>query len=117
MTVKVYEYDVRIAAIHKLRVNLKSLVAESRAIRFEEQRAGFVYRDELREHRTKSLREELRYTGLALSFIRKRKYSQVEKDGSRGIDVIRLRKKIDGKGHFGNVESLMSEIGAWIRGQ
>ena len=71
-------YDARIAAIHKLRVNVKSLAAESRIIRREERRADPVYRQELAWHRRDCLRVHARYAQLALAFLRGRPYRQVE---------------------------------------
>lgn len=85
----------RVFAIHRLRVNVKSLAAESRLIRQEEKRCGLIYVELLRFHRINELREESRYAGLALAFIRGRKYSEVENKGSRSVDVIRLEKKVE----------------------
>lgn len=87
-------YDRRIAAIHKLRVNLKSLTAEARIIRQETRRAGPAYRDELTMHRRGRLREEARYTHLALAFLRGRRYRQVEHEGSKDVSAARLIKKL-----------------------
>lgn len=105
-----YEHDIRIAAIHKLRVNLKSLAFEAKAIRHEERRAGIVYRSSLREHRVGPLREEIRYTGLALAFVRNRPYRRVENVGSKELLASRLVKKILGKIPNQNVE----QIEQWI---
>lgn len=85
----------RVLAIHRLRINVKSLASESRLIRQEEKRCGLIYVEQLRWHRISDLREESRYAGLALAFIRGRKYSEVENKGSRGVDVIRLEKKVE----------------------
>jgi hypothetical protein len=87
-------YDRRIAAIHKLRVNLKSLTAEARIIRHETRRAGPAYRDELALHRRGRLREEARYTHLALALLRGRRYRQVEQEGSKDVSAARLVKKL-----------------------
>jgi len=113
MTTKVFQYDARIAAIHMLRVNLKSLVAEARIIRFEEKRAGIVYQWNLYDHRVKVLREELRYTGLALAFVRHRPYRSVERLGSKDVDVKRLAKKVAGKWPF---EGTLDNMTDWMRG-
>ena len=89
-----YPFSVRIASIHCLRVNLISLVAESKAIRKEEKRAGIIYRDMLHEHRVKTVRDEIRATGLALAMIRGRKYSDVEKSCTKVIPAKRIAEKL-----------------------
>ena len=88
------QYDRKVAAIHRLRVNLKSLAAEAKIIRHETRRAGPRYRDMLSLHRRGRLREEARYTHLALALLRGRTYRQVEKDGSKPVDPDRLAKKL-----------------------
>ena len=82
-----------VSAIHILRCNIKSLAAEARFIRHEERRAGLCYVDSLRDHRIRVLREETRYAGLALAFIRgKSKF--VTEGNSKAVDFTRLTKKI-----------------------
>ena len=99
MTTKVeHKHDPRILAIHKLRVNLQSLVAESRIIRREERRAGIVYRCELHTHRVTTVREETRYTHLALGFVRGRSYQQIERNAHKAPELKRLLRKINDKG-------------------
>jgi len=80
---KTYKYDHKVAAIHKARVNVKSLADESRTIRKEEERCGECYRWELQFHRRSRVRSEARYAQLALAFLRGRKYSQVEASSVR----------------------------------
>ena len=82
-----------VSAVHLLRCNVKSLVAESRFIRHEERRAGLCYVDSLRDHRIRVLREESRYAGLALAFVRG-KSKLVTERGTRAVDLTRLTKKI-----------------------
>ena len=82
-----------VSAIHLIRCNVKSLAAEARFIRHEEQRAGLQYVDSLRDHRIRVLREESRYAGLALAFVRG-KSRFVTEGKSKRIDIIRLTKKI-----------------------
>jgi len=82
-----------ISAIHVLRCNVKSLAAEARFIRHEERRAGLCYVDSLRDHRIRVLREESRYAGLALAFIRGKSKFATE-GNSKAIDLTRLTKKI-----------------------
>lgn len=73
-----YTYDWKVAAIHKLRVNIKSLAAEARIIRQEAKRAGYPYSGILTEHRRGKLREEARYSHLALGYVRGRTYASME---------------------------------------
>lgn len=116
------EQFCRVDAIHKLRVNLKSLIGESRIIRFEERRAGEIYRGSLHRHRVIELREEIRITGLALAFVRKKPYSVVEVAHSKPIDVVRLAKKVRGKYNAmafyrDGVECTMEVVLEWIQGK
>jgi hypothetical protein len=90
-----YPYDSQVAAIHKLRVNVKSLSAEARIIRAEEKRAGCCYRNALHLHRVGRLREEARYAQLALAFVRGKPYRSVESDKSKPVTLSRLVKKVD----------------------
>lgn len=90
-----YVHSSLVAAIHALRVNVKSLAAESRIIRKEERRAGLLYRSSLHYHRTGRLREESRYAQLALAFLRKRKYESVEGPNSKVPEQSRLLEKIN----------------------
>lgn len=87
-------YSVTVAAIHKLRVNLKSLSAEIQFIRQEESRCDKVYLAELYSHRKNKVREESRYTHLALAYIRGRRYDQVEKGSRKVVNPKRLFKKL-----------------------
>ena len=61
--------------ISQLRVNVKSLAAEAKIIRHEFLRTKFSLLD---YHRRGKLRTEARYAQLALAFLRKTPYSQVE---------------------------------------
>lgn len=106
-----YEFDINVYAIHRLRVNVKSLAAEARFIRQEERRTP-TYQAGLRDHRTGRLREEARYTQLALSFVRGRPYVTVEMDGSKAIDVKRLTEKI-GRATYANWVT-QSKVGEWL---
>jgi hypothetical protein len=92
---KVFTYDPKIAAIHTLRVNIKTLAAEAVIIRKEEKRAGICYLSYLRHHRTSRLREEARYTHLALAFVRGHKYTRVEQSAKVPVDAKRLANKIN----------------------
>lgn len=113
METKTYTYDWKVAAIHKLRVNIKSLAAEAKIIRREARRAGNFYSWQLTEHRRGRLRQEARITHLALAFVRGRAYRSVEQN-SKDMDItFRLRAKVNG---FGAAAS-ESQITAWLAGR
>lgn len=103
MTTIVNVYENKIAAIHRLRVNVKSLACEARLIRCEERRCGELYRQELRLHRIGRLREEARYAQLALAYARHQPYNRSEAAGSKPVDATRLEKKIRNFGGNGDV--------------
>lgn len=110
-----HQYDFRIATIHTLRINVKSLAAESRFIRKEERRCGSMYRQELYLHRIGKLREESRYTQLALAFVRGRKYQQVESKAFVPVNPILLANKL--KRHVGERTEFSREIiEKWLSG-
>lgn len=88
-----YSFDEKIAAIHRIRVNIKSLTEEARIIRRETQRCGKEYKDMLHLHRTGRLREEARYALLTLAFLRGRKYKEVEQKCKVQPDDKRLGEK------------------------
>lgn len=75
-----YERSPKVAAIHKLRINAKSLAMEAVLNRKEAKQAGKRYRDELYLHRVNIIRPEARHTYLALAFLRGRKYREVERN-------------------------------------
>lgn len=83
----------RISAIHRARVNVKSLAAEARFIRQEEQRCGQEFRNDLASHRRGRLRDEARYAQLALAFFRRRSYRTVEGKCDAAPFVGRLHEK------------------------
>lgn len=70
--------DPIVAAIHMLRVNVKSLAAESKIIRVEEKRCGIAYESMLRQHRIGVLRSESRVTLIALALLRGRKFREID---------------------------------------
>lgn len=105
-----HHYDLKVAAIHKLRVNAKSLQAESRFIRQEERRCGKAFRSELAEHRRGRVREESRYTQLALSFVRGRPYKSVESKCVKLPHAVRLAAKV--KQHMRMTSDAM--IAEWL---
>ena len=79
-------YVPDVAAIHKLRINIKSLAAEARFIRREAKRADVCYREELNYHRRGRLREEARLAHLALAWLRGKPYLAVEPN-ARNTDI------------------------------
>lgn len=84
-----------VLAIHTLRVNIKSLAAESRFIRQETARCGKEYRNALAFHRRGKVRDESRYSHLALGFLRGRKYRALEHKTSKPIDPKRIAAKLN----------------------
>lgn len=99
----------KVLAIHKLRVNIKSLTAEAKIIRKEELRSGLEYRYFLHLHRIGRLREEARITHLALAYVRDIPYSKVEKT-NKLINVTKLIDKINRTGY----KTSENKIRAWL---
>ena len=77
-----------------LRVKLKSLAAEAKIIRREEQRTHGALRDELAHHRRTVVRSAARHTHLAYGFIRGRTIEQMEKKSHRPYDRDRVEKMV-----------------------
>lgn len=92
---KTFKYDSRIAAIHSLRINYKSLSAEAAINRKEMRKAGPVYRSDIALHRRTYVRQEARYTNLALAYLRGIPYKAVEQKTRQWLDEKRLCKKIN----------------------
>ena len=83
-----------------LRVKLKSLAAEAKIIRIEEQRANkykdYATQTELHRHRIDVVRHASRHTLLAYQFLRGVPYEAVEKPNSKYVDwsnVLRMVHK------------------------
>lgn len=91
----VTKFEEKTLAIHRIRVNVKSLAAEAQFIRREADRAGFMYRSYLTEHRRGKLREEARYAQLALAFVRGRKYQTCELKAREAPEAVRLHRKLE----------------------
>lgn len=108
-TTKSTAFDQRIAAIHMLRVNLKSLAAEAGILRKETARCGVAYKNALALHRVNRLRQESRYTQLALAFVRGTPYRQVEKSAKVPIVAGKLARKV---GLF--VQTSETQIVKWL---
>ena len=89
-----WAFDPRVMAIHRLRVNVKSLAAEAKIIRRETQRCGYQYEQMLVNHRRGYLRDEARYAQLALAYVRGVPRIIVENGASRPVDVMRLMIKL-----------------------
>lgn len=108
---KVHQYCEITSAIHRLRINVKSLAAEARYIRQEERRCGSCYRNELYLHRTRRLREESRHAQLALAFLRGRSYQSVEGCNSKWVDLACLMGKLR---RFTSVQE--ESVSNWLAG-
>jgi hypothetical protein len=84
--------------VHQLRVNVKSLAAESRIIR---QEIALAYTPEcknaLAAHRQQRVKPEARYAQLALAFVRGVPYKQVEahvREGNEPNAVVLFKKLV-----------------------
>lgn len=88
-------FSQKVYAIHRLRVNIKSLAAESIIIRKECKRCSLEYLNEMVLHRRGRLREEARLSHLALGFIRGRPYKEIESKAKVPIDAEKLTSKIN----------------------
>lgn len=104
-----YDYSTKVSAIHRLRVNIKSLAAEARIIRAEEARAGIRYQFELTNHRRVALREESRIAQLAYAFVRGRSFTSTEGTTKKSFSLSRLHQKLI---RFGIGVSL-NDVVAW----
>ena len=109
-----YSHDPKVEAIHRLRVNVKSLAAEAAIIRREARRAGAPYACALDLHRRTRLREEARYAHLALAFVRGRPYRQVEAKVLGELPgSIRLKEKLSR--FLPSAATTEAEVAAWLR--
>lgn len=88
-------YSKKRSAIHRLRVNLKSLTAEARIIRTEAAKTSPLYAQELTAHRRGELREAARITHLALAYLRKTPYRVAEKNARKLPDPKQIFRKVD----------------------
>ena len=108
------EEKIRRHAIHTLRINVKSLSSEAKINRAEAKKVRAYDRWVLNHHRTGVLRQEARYTHLALAFTRARPYKQVEAKvreyNEPGAHY--LHKKI--KKHW--PETSKENVAAWLGG-
>lgn len=82
-------------AIHALRVNVKSLSAESRAIRHEIRKVRSCrVRELLHHHRVTRVKPEARLAHLALAFVRGVPYRTVERDAHTQVPAYRIARKL-----------------------
>lgn len=109
----VYAYDPKVAAIHRLRVNVKSLAAEAKIIRQEAWRCGMAYEYSLTLHRKGRLREEARYAHLALAYFRGRSYKSVEAK-AKTMDADKLMDKIHRAGFQGGRTEALKATVKWL---
>lgn len=107
-------FSNQVLFIHKLRVNVKSLAAESRLIREEAYRCGRQYVSYLTEHRRGRLREESRAAQLALAFIRERPYYTVEAVDSKPVSAQRIVSKLQRLGYLCD-RDLLGSVESWLR--
>jgi hypothetical protein len=86
-------------AIHRLRVNVKSLTAEARFIRHEIKRTGWVVvKNELHSHRSSRVKPEARLAHLALAYLRGTPYKAAEnftKNKPSANELMRKLKRFD----------------------
>lgn len=78
-----------------LKVKIKTLAAEARIIRREEQRAGDHVRPRLAQHRRTVVRQAMRETLLAYAFIRGRSYRSIEANPKTAPDWAAVGKMVD----------------------
>jgi len=79
----------------RLKVNIKSLAAESKIIRKSESKIRNTYiRGDLNFHRRGPLREESRYSQLAYACVRGIPYSKVESKTQKTVDWNRVQRKV-----------------------
>lgn len=112
---KVYPFDAKVLAIHKLRVNVKSLAAEAKIIRKEARRCGIQYEGALTMHRRGRLREEARLAQLALAFFRGRTYRSAERAAKVAINPVALGKKLNAFGWPGYTPKDLETIKDWLK--
>lgn len=97
-------------AIHTLRVNIKSLQEESRIIRKEILRCRDPeIKGVLNYHRIYNVRNESRITQLALSFVKGKKFKDIEPNSKSQPDWNRLYNKIKKHYHIKD-----SDVKQWI---
>lgn len=104
--------EERASAIHKLRINVKSLTAEARANRLEAKGSKDPeVINSLVLHRTGKLRCEARYAHLSLAFLRNAPYKRVENKVREGNepDSHYLVKKLN---RFARIED--EEVVKWL---
>jgi hypothetical protein len=81
--------------VHKLRVNVKSLMAEARFIREEIRLAKTMdAKNELAVHRMTRVKPEARLAQLALAFVKSVPYKVVEQRTNRPVQSIELIQKV-----------------------
>ena len=97
-----------------LKVKIKSLTAEAKIIRLEEQRANpkTDMRANLLHHRRHVVRPETRASLLAYGFLRGREYKQIEQTRRTEPDWKRVQKMIEKYGS-GDQRDLMQQFSEW----
>jgi hypothetical protein len=101
------------SAIHKLRINVKSLAEEAKQNRAEMKRTSNLdLKNELTEHRRGPLRAAARYAQLSMAYLRGRPYKEVENTVREGNEPSAsvLQKKL---ARFDHAD--VEEVSAWLR--
>lgn len=81
--------------IHTLRINIKSLAAESKIIRHELSKCKSYYEYEmLRKHKVTVVREEARRAQLLLAFFKGVPYKSVESYTNKPINLVKMADKL-----------------------
>ena len=101
-------------AVHKLRVNVKSLAAEARIVGEEIRRTNDPeVKSSLRSHRAWRIKPEARMAQLALAFFRGTPYKRVEKTTKSPPSAKKLAEKV---GRFEYVRNCESVVSKWLGG-
>lgn len=80
----------------QLKVKIKSLAAEARIIRKEENKTNNpTIRESLSHHRRTDVRQEARWAQIAYAFLRGLEYSQIEAKNSQAVNWTRVTKLVE----------------------
>jgi len=103
---------MKIVAKHKLRVNVKSLAAESRFIRHEMRRTrNPEVKATLACHRALRVKPEARLAHLALAFVKGVPYRHVEQKAKTAVQSAELAKKV---GRFAYLPDCETAVRSWL---
>lgn len=105
----------QIARKKHLKVKIKSLAAEAKIIRREEQKTqDNIVRGSLYSHRVGIVRDEARLSQLAYAFLRNRTYKSIEPKSKKFISVSKLSRIIK---NFGGLhdDDLYLKVEKWLQ--